>query len=113
MIKEDEKNRVGGFRPQGFYSLLTDKNNTSIIARKPDGRPIPNVSGGCDENSFCSQVQPLLKNVIQLRSGDESVEPTAKQQGIYRELWREGHVRITNNHAENVFVMPPDWRDMP
>lgn len=101
-----------GIEAEGYYSLLTDK-NTSIIARKPDGTPIRAVSGGCTNNDFCEAADPTLLMVIKARSNDKSGTPTPKQQNTYRQLNKEGHVKIVDDHAQHQFVMPSDWRDMP
>lgn len=90
-----------------------------VITLKPEpigyvgGKPVYPISGGCGKNSFCEQADPKLVKVIKLRSGDPSEVPTEKQQEIYRRLWDEGHVKITDQHARHVTVMQPDWRDMP
>lgn len=99
------------FEAQGWYSLLADKGDTSLIGRKTDGTPIPPMSGGYDKNKYCEKASTRLLNVIDIMAKQKNdYLPTQKKQKIYQGLSKQGLAFIPTGR-EHAVESDRIWND--
>ncbi len=73
-----------------MYSLMSDK-GTDIIARKVDGTPILEISGGCDNAGYCSGADNSVKNTLDRLAEDfDSENLTPEKQKYYSQILEKG-----------------------